>query len=403
MLHLFGCGALGKSAEEKYCVNIRKIRERAIEQNVWPVVYSAIRKDIESKKVFIPDEVYLSLERAIAANIAKEIQRTQFTEKIIQEIEKNGVKYCLLKGCSLASLYAEPETRTSSDTDIIISEVDEQKTAQILMNNGYETKTRLKTEHHMEARHPIGGVMEVHVSTMQKKDEQILFGDELSFSEEYIKSDNGLNVLGINDGLINVTTHFIKHFMRSGAGVRHMMDMLLYMKKYEKDINWESFNEKMKKLRYDTLIETVKSIGEKYWGIEFGQKTSISEDLQNELLTDIENGGVFGNDERHKAYSILKDRRNKGKEKNQRKEKLTKIFRTIFPDREYVKKHYSKEYRKYGIIYAYIKRLISFVLKVVKKDRAVSDIIDKKISARKSEVAIQRISLMENLGVVEKE
>ena len=40
---------------------------------------------------------------------------------------------------------------------------------------------------------------------------------------------------------------------------------------------------------------------------------------------------------------------------------------------------------------------------MVKKDRAVSDIIDKKISARKSEVAIQRISLMENLGVVEKE
>lgn len=402
MLYLFGCGALGKEPDVKHCVNIKKIREQAINQNVWPIVYSAIRNHIVNKTILIPEEIYVSLEKIFVANIAKEIQRTKFSEKIIKDLEKNGIKCCTLKGYSLASLYKEPETRISGDTDILVREEDEQKTVEFLNANGYKTGVRLENEHHVEAEHPIGGVLEVHIRTMQKDIEETLFGKVFTYSEEYIRAENGLNVLGINDGLYNVVTHFIKHFLRSGAGVRHMMDMLLYMKKYEKDIDWAKFNLKIKQLGYDMLIDTVKTIGEKYWGLKFDKNNKCDEQIINQLLTDIEMGGIFGNEEMFKSYATVEERRNKNFQ-NKRKNKYVVAFRKVFPSIEYMKKFYKESYEKHGIIIAYLKRIVKIAECVIKKERLFDEMINERKAAKKSEIAQERISLMENLGIIEKE
>ena len=52
MLYLFGCGALGKEPENKWLTEIRKIRAKALEQQVWTVVYGAIRKKLSSNEIF---------------------------------------------------------------------------------------------------------------------------------------------------------------------------------------------------------------------------------------------------------------------------------------------------------------------------------------------------------------
>lgn len=346
MLYLFGCGATGHQPVAEHCVNIRKIRDISIAQNVWPIVYSAIRKKLSDGEVKIPDDIYSQLELAFQTNVGKTIQKNEFNKNVIKNLKQNGVECCLLKGMALASLYNIPETRVSSDVDILIPPEDEDKAEVVLKDLGYNVNKRLEFEHHSEAFHPIGGTMEVHISMMRKNWDDIIFSNKIEYCEEYISIEDGIYTLGINDTLINTVTHFIKHFVRSGAGVRHIMDMLLYMKKYESQINWEKFNSLMNELQYGKLIDTAKSVGVKYWGFEFENFTCVDAELIDLFLTDIEKGGVFGGNDaaRGETYAQFTQKRKKMSALQYKKYSVSNMERTliqkIFPEKEYMMKFY---------------------------------------------------------------
>ena len=57
MLHLFGCGALGKEVNNEYCINLSKIRELSLAQEVWDVVYAGVREKIIAEEVKIPPDL----------------------------------------------------------------------------------------------------------------------------------------------------------------------------------------------------------------------------------------------------------------------------------------------------------------------------------------------------------
>ena len=407
MLYLFGCGALGKEPLAEHCVNIRRIREISIEQNVWPIVYSAIRKKLESGEVKIPPEIYNNLETSFEANIAKTLQKNEFNKRVIKTLGKRGVECCLFKGMALAQLYNIPETRVSGDADILIKPEDEVLTAKVLRELGYDVSERAAYDHHISAIHPVGGELEVHISVMRKNWDDIIFSDKISYKEEYIDFDEGIKTLGINDSLVNAATHFIKHFVRRGAGVRHIMDLLLYIKKYENQINTDRFSSLMEELRYKKLINTVKAVGVKYWGFSFDNLEETDNEVMEKLLTDIENGGTFGAKEYERAetYAQFTQRRKKMTKAEYKKYSLTKMDKTILqkilPDKEYMKKAYNVE-KCYGIwlVIAHIKRWFSIIFDMLtgKKDYNVYMYGEGKET---SVQAKERIELFEMLDIID--
>lgn len=407
MLHLFGCGALGKEPLAEHCVNIRKIREISVEQNVWPIVYCAIRKKIECGEVKIPEKIYAELEISFEANLAKTIQKNEFNKNVIRTLTQQGVESCLFKGMALAELYDVAETRVSGDTDILIKPEDEAKASEILKKLGYDVKERVSNEHHASAIHPIGGELEVHISVMKKNWDDIIFSDKISYKEEYITFDDGIQTLGINDGLINVATHFIKHFVRKGAGVRHMMDLLLYIKKYEDQINYAEFDALMEELHYKKLIDTVKTLGAKYWGMAFENLQETDKEIVNKFLEDVEKGGVFGmNDvKRRETYFIFTQRRKKLSEKEYKKFSLTKmdktIYQKIFPDKEYMIRGYGLK-KPYGIwlFGAHIKRWFGIFCNIVTGKKNVETYLYGR-GKETSEQANERIELFEKLDIID--
>lgn len=408
MLYLFGSGATGSTPKKENCVNIRRIRELAVEQNVWPIVYSAVRKKLISGEVKIPDEIYKMTETSFEANIARNLQKEEFTKNIIEFLEKNGVRCCLFKGAALARLYNIPQTRVSGDTDILIKEEDEKKAAELLKQKGYDVRGREANEHHMKAYHPIGGEMEVHVALMKKNWDNIIFSDKAKYNEEYIEMENGIKTFGINDGLINTVTHFIKHFVRSGAGVRHLMDLLLYMEKFKDRINWEEFNSFLEELNYKKLIDTVKKVGVKYWGMDFEDCGYIDDSLAEKLLDDMEKGGIFGDNDfmRKETYARFVQKRKKLTADEYKKFSMTKtdktIFQKIFPDREYMKRNYGLKddagFLKTGFLH--IKRYGCIVKNLVKGEKDINVYL----YGEGREISIQvqeRVTLFEELGIID--
>lgn len=284
MLYLFGANARGKETEPMGKLNIEAIKNYAVQQGIWTMVYPEICKICDAGGYY--DEFWLAVSNGIA--------RKEFSLSIIKKIEANGIKCCLLKGAALSELYADPECRISGDTDILIEPENEKRLTQILREYGYDISPRDKNDHHLKAYHKIGGLLEAHISLYSYMTEKIVFNDISMYNESWTTIDIGgydYSVLGINDGVMYLTAHYIKHLVNSGGGVRQMMDLLLYIEKYKEQIDFERYERILCELKYDKLIEVVKSIGGKYFG--FAYEVSNTE-LMNRILTDTQDGGIFG-------------------------------------------------------------------------------------------------------------
>lgn len=310
MLYLFGAAATGKPINIKYCENLSKIRDLAVSQEVWDVIYAALRDKIASGEVKIPPQIYASLEKTFISNVALNVRRVEYNMQTLRKLEEHGIRCCVLKGTTVARLYAMPETRISSDMDILIDARNEKKAAEILTQLGYECESRSKYDHHIKAHHKIGGLLEIHVALHSVPTNDIILDAEIRYNEEFMLLDDGICSLGVNDALTYLSAHLIKHLVNDATGVRQMMDLLLYMKAYEAQIDWDKYNALMKKLGYDNLIRVVKGIGVRFFGMEFDDAITEGHGME-ELLEDCEIGGAFGHaeEERKQFYDMFTKRR----------------------------------------------------------------------------------------------
>lgn len=403
MIYIFGCGALGKTPDIQRCANISKIRDWALKQECWDVVYCALRPLIESGEVRIPEEIYLQLENIFTANIAKNIQKIEFSRQIIKKLEENGIRCCYLKGITISRFYHTPEARVSSDTDILINVKHARKAIKILREMGYETEKLNKKDHHIEATHPVGGLLEVHIAFHSVQTNEILLKKEFKYSEPWIMLEDGISTLGVNDGLMFLTGHLINHMISDCLGIRQIMDLLLYMKKYESEIDWENYNLMLDNLSYGKMIRVIKGIGVKYFGLEF--EDAITEEKMIEcLLEDMKIGGIFSLEEKNRRkfyHRFSEERCDKGK-------KAFFIYRylndeaglinLIFPSVEYTSAHcpYVAKY-PYLLPVAWVHRVFRILLG--KKAKTVKQ---KEVNETEEMIA-RRMSMVRKLGMLGKE
>lgn len=284
MIMLLGAAVHGTMLKPSHKYQVKKIKELACSQGVWPLIYPELNKVIG-----ITDE---SVEFMSA--IAKAIQRNAYNLDTIYELEQWNIEYCLLKGQAIASIYPHPDYRISGDTDILIKPKDEKKVLSILEKRGYRIEKRKKNDHHFKAWHSVGGLLEVHIRLLAITTKEILFGGLEPYHEQrrqitiYGKK---IWTLGYNDGLMYLTAHYINHLICGGGGIRQILDLLLYMEKYESEIDMALYYKTMVELKYDRLIDTLKTIGSKYLGFSY---PITDENLAEKLLSDCEEGGIFG-------------------------------------------------------------------------------------------------------------
>ncbi len=397
MMYLFGAAATGKDTDIKHCENLSKIRDYALSQEVWDVVYSGVREKIASGEITVPTEVYLRLEKTFMSNVAMNIRRVEFNIETLRKLEESGIKSCVLKGITVARLYSMPEARISSDMDILIEENQEQRVFEILTELGYECENRAKHDHHMKARHKIGGLLEVHIALHSVPTNDIILDDEIRYNEEFRLVDDGIYSLGVNDALIYLSAHLIKHLINDATGVRQMMDLLLYMKAYESELDWTRYNNLMEKLGYDTLINVVKGIGVRFFGMEFEGAITEGNGME-ELLEDCEIGGVFGSaeEDRKQFYHLFVQRRSGNNNISHSLYRLAKsetnTIRMLFPSLSGMKKRFSYV-EKFPILlpFGWIHRIIELVLKqmgVIKQNEKISNVYQR------------RMKMVEKLGML---
>lgn len=389
MLRLFAVGATGNENSSLGGIDADAVISLAYSQGIWTVVYPVLSKVSDASKYHLQ---FLTL-------VSSSIRRNEFTFGILKKISDSGIDVCLLKGASVAILYSEPDYRISSDADILINKKDENKVSKILKENGYTVEKREKNDHHMKAVHPIGGLLEVHVSLYSHTTDKVIFGGMDMYNEpwqEVLIGERKLKTLGINDNLMYLTAHYIKHFITGGSSVRQMMDLLLYIKKHEKEIDFEKYNKLLKELKYDKLIEAVKSIGAKYFGMDF----EITEPkLMDELIDDCESSGLFGMNSKGKSniyYDYCRQRKSVSKLKLKMilwfKDEGS-LFNRLFPSKKILVNHgYSYAKQNFLIPVAWCHHIFDAILRKSNKTQ---------IADHEQSLKTQRTNLMKNLEMID--
>ncbi len=317
VLYLFSCGSLDIEPDIIEDINVIEIYHIALQQGVWNLVFIALQQLYDRGKLDIDDSLFNRWKNEVMFQTMHNIRRAFAVNDLLQALESAGIRTCVLKGDVLANLYANPNSRVSSDTDILIDPNLEKKALRVLRKKACDIKGRHRTSHHARCIHPIAGLIELHIKLYDEIFEDIWF-DNLSFKEEdfmelQVDSGNYVTTLAVTDGLIFIVLHCIKHFLSKGVGIRQVMDILLYMAYYKDKINWDRFNRIMQHLKYDEFINNLVGIGIEY--LQFDRDIFIAYDydkaLVDKLLSDIEDGGVFGqeDDDRMDFYRVYSEER----------------------------------------------------------------------------------------------
>lgn len=387
---LFAIGAEGRNYDAGSNLNVDSIYKISVSQGIWQTVYMALQKNYDVSKY----------ERGVLSNVAMNVSRKEYIYETVETLEKNGIDCCYLKGITVARFYKFPECRISGDTDILIDEKNIDNAGRILKNLGYDVEKNIGNMYHFEARHPVGGLLEVHVGLYQKHIDDMLFKNLLKFEEpcnELNIDGHMVHTLGVNDGLNHLTAHYIKHFISKGVGLRQLLDLLLYMENYRADIDWESYKSIWTEIGFFGLIEKLKGIGVKYLGRHF--ETYDTENIDS-ILSDIENGGVFGFDEIERSdflNTFLAEREKTRLDEFEayfNKQYSQKILWKIFPNKQYLIRGGYGYAKKGGVflIIAYIHRLVRKVTRLF--ERKKSEDLNRKF------VHKDRINFMKKIGVL---
>lgn len=364
-------------------LDVEQIRKHAISQGVWTLVFPELEKYADVNQ-------YLS---EFMTSVSVGIQRNAFQLQTISELNEAGYKAGLLKGAAVAIAYPDPSCRISGDTDILIKPEQERDIIAFLEKRGYEVKPRDKNDHHFKAYHPVGGLLEGHVRLYSLPTEKILLDGIELYGEEWTTEEiegYTIPILGLNDGLMYLTAHYIKHLVNKGGGVRQMMDLLLYIERYKDKLDFERYNDLLKQLRYDKLVDVIKTIGAKYWGFDY---PVVYADLAEEILADSEAGGIFGFDTRDRKgfYDLYcENRTQKAKARFLRFFKGERYWiRRLFPKREkLIEEGFIRANN--AILYPYF--LIKYFLKKINNRKRKKSDGNSKIN--------DRLSLMKRLDMI---
>ena len=233
-------------------------------------------------------------------------------DRILSEFEKQKIEYLPLKGIVLKNLYPKPEMRIMGDADILVRLSQYENAKKIMSELGF--KEQEVTDHEMHWMHPSLHV-ELHSKLIPSynKDYYNYFGDGWKLAKKVCDSSR-FEMTNENE-FIYLFTHFAKHYRDAGIGIKHILDIYVYLNS-NPNLNEKYIIAELKKLQLNTfyvnIIDTL--------DVWFNNK---EENEVTELITKtIFNSGAKGSYESALLSAALKIKKSGNNKKSVRLKKM---------------------------------------------------------------------------------
>lgn len=272
----------------------------AADQHLLPLVACAL---LHGEPAGCPSGVREQCLEALRASAAVNAIRMRRTLQLVGEMEAAGFRVCVLKGASVARLYAYPESRSSVDTDLLIDAEQERAVYAFLREKGFTVKGRRSTANDGACEHAKYGKIEIHTSLYPELTETAWAGlaEPQAWQQEPLLRvtlmDGSFDTLGHTDQLIFLTLHMIKHFTESGLSIRMMLDVALHFAAFHQEIDTARFWRVLQGMKCGVCVSQILWIMIRFGGFPEESFPGIGEaqpDRMDDILRDIEAGGYMG-------------------------------------------------------------------------------------------------------------
>lgn len=156
-----------------------------------------------------------------------QIKNDALAARLSANFSNANIEYMILKGIEFSKYYPPELLRTSTDIDFYMSSRDAERVAKALEERGF---TRIEDDFGEIAlvRKPYSHI-EIHTNFDAVTKKQADFYADLLENAQY-KNDSR-RYFSDEDNLLVALLHLYKHFLRSGAGVRMLLDIHIILKK----------------------------------------------------------------------------------------------------------------------------------------------------------------------------
>ncbi len=272
-------GALPEQDSKINWENIYKISNAHNLSNI--IAYGILKGDYD-----VSGETKALFKKKMYERIAVCENQNADIDKLLALFEENNISFMPLKGILLQNLYPSRDMRFMADADVLIKCKDYDKINSLMLGLGYEFKGESDHEF-IYSKKPFTTVeLHKHLIPTYNEDLYEYLGDGWEIAQ-LAESYKNRFVLTTEDNFVYIFTHFAKHYRDSGCGIRPLLDMWLYMRKYDK-MYMPYINDKLQKLNLYDFYENVNKLLECWFGDrQFDEITS-------QMTMFILNSGHFG-------------------------------------------------------------------------------------------------------------
>ena len=251
-----------------------------------------------------PAEQRAEWQRETILTVASQAMRTQRFLDIYRQLTAAGLRPIVLKGILCRRLYGSlADYRPSCDEDLYLPPPEIAACHRVLEQAGWKLEShpdslkvpeKLQVISYEDTQNILH--LEIHPtffgtgSRRQAMQNQYFLQAALHTVPVTVEGTELLS-LGPTAHYLYLFLHFAKHLCDAGAGIRQILDMMLFQQAYGQDIRWEEFRKAVRTLSSPGLYADVTAIGRR---LGFAPKPLFREVDPEQLLADIFGGGVFG-------------------------------------------------------------------------------------------------------------
>lgn len=316
---------------ENKLIDWEEIYELAKIHDLIVIIFSAINTLPSQYRPNL--DIYNKFKRDALLHIQYNAITTKLNEELINEFIKRELVHVPIKGYILKNYYKSPDYRSMSDVDILIKDVDREKSHKIMMELGYENfiQDKYVWNYRKNKSH-----VEIHTQLIEEEIKQdINFKKYFSspWSHTEILKGDYCYTLNKEYHLIYLFVHIAKHFYSCGCGVRMIMDIAVYINKFSDELDWNYIWTELDKLDLRLLVQNILILCNEWFDTKLDFDYEIEDEFYNKLSLTILTGGTFGFYNSNFRVAQIRNSIGKSNESNN-KVKLKILKNMLFPSYE---------------------------------------------------------------------
>ena len=252
-------------------------------------------------------------------NVAVSERQMYELKTVFGAFEAEGIEYMPVKGSLLKALYPKSEMRSMGDADILIKSEQYSQIKPVMEKLGYMEK--LESDHEFAWQKKGALFLELHKRLIPSynKDYFAYYGDGWKLG---VKTETSRYEMSDEDHFIYIFTHFAKHFRDAGIGIRHFVDLYVYLNA-KPDLDKTYIENEFNKLQllefYNNCIKTL--------DVCFGNADADA--VTDYIVEKIFGSGPYGTAKSDALYKALVEAKSGKKESVRAKTLLGMIFQPL--------------------------------------------------------------------------